>query len=218
MSHRREVAIGHSVLGRPIEAVHLTPPSYARPRPAALLVGALHGDEPVAQLMLERLADDLVERPPGRDTWIVPCVNVDGMLAGTRTNANDVDLDRNFACPRWGSDRRPGEAPGTTPEDQPETQAIVGLVERTAAHRLVVVQATHRAVRWTGLGESLAREVASRCGYPLQPDPCPAGSFASKYGERQLEVVTIESPYLLVDEDAWLECRDALRWCVDLPD
>ena len=29
-------------------------------------------------------ADELVERPPGRDTWIVPCLNVDGLLAGTR--------------------------------------------------------------------------------------------------------------------------------------
>jgi predicted deacylase len=63
MAHRRELVIGHSVLGRPIEAVHFTPPSYARPRPTALLFGAIHGDEAVSQLMLERLADELIERP-----------------------------------------------------------------------------------------------------------------------------------------------------------
>ena len=77
----------HSVLGRPIEAVHFVPPGYAKPRPAAVLFGAIHGDEPASQLMLERLADELVERPPGRDTWIVPCLNVDGLAAGTRDNA-----------------------------------------------------------------------------------------------------------------------------------
>ena len=71
MSHRRELEIGRSVLGRPIEAVHFTPPSYARPRPPALLFGAIHGDEPVTQLMLERLADELIERPPGRDTDVI---------------------------------------------------------------------------------------------------------------------------------------------------
>jgi hypothetical protein len=49
-------------------------------------------------------------------------------------------------------------------------------------------------------------------GYPTP------GSFGAKYGiERGLEIVTLESPYLLVDERGWLECREALRWCVDLP-
>src|SRR5687767_15728396 len=81
------------------------PPSYAKPRPPALLFGAIHGDEPVSQLMLERLADELIERPPGRETWIIPVVNVDCLLAGTRNNANDVDLNRNFAWKSWGSER-----------------------------------------------------------------------------------------------------------------
>ena len=35
--------------------------------------------------------------------------------------------------------------------------------------------------------------------------------------DMNLEVVTLESPYLLADEDGWLEVRTALRWCVDLP-
>jgi predicted deacylase len=90
VSERREVVIGTSVLGRPIEAVQFTAPAYAKPRPPALLFAAMHGDEPVSQLMLERLADELIERPPGRETWIVPCLNPDGIMAGTRNNANDV--------------------------------------------------------------------------------------------------------------------------------
>jgi hypothetical protein len=50
-------------------------------------------------------------------------------------------------------------------------------------------------------------------GYPTP------GSFGTKYGiERGLEVVTLEVPYLDVDEQAWLDCRGALRWCVDLPE
>jgi protein MpaA len=221
MGHRRELVIGHTVLGRPIEAVHFTPPDYARPRPAAILFGAIHGDEPVSQLMLERLADELVERPPGRDTWIVPCVNVDGLLAGTRNNANDVDLNRNFACRSWGNNRRPGYGPGGAAEDQPETRAMVDLIDRTGAERLVAVHATYRMVNWDGRGKTLAEEMSTRSGYPVESDmgyPTP-GSFGAKYGvERGLEVVTLESPYLLAEEQGWLECRAALRWCVDLPD
>ncbi|HEU0031009.1 MAG TPA: M14 family zinc carboxypeptidase [Kofleriaceae bacterium] len=221
MGHHREVVIGQTVLGRPIEAIHFTPPSYAKPRPTALLFGAIHGDEAVTQLMLERLADELIERPPGRDTWIVPCLNVDGVIAGTRNNANDVDLNRNFACASWGTHRRPGYHPGAAPEDQPETQALVALVERTAAHRIIALHSTYRMVNWDGCAEPLAHEMSKLCGYPVHgvmgyPTP---GSFGSKYGiEQNREVITLEVPYLLVDEQAWTDCRSALRWCVDLPE
>jgi protein MpaA len=219
--HRRELVIGHTVLGRPIEALHFTPPSYARPRPPALLFGASHGDEAVTQLMLERLADELIERPPGRDTWIVPCLNVDGVLAGTRNNAHDVDLNRNFAAASWGTARRPGYHPGAAAEDQPETRALVELIDRVSPGRVVALHSTFRMVNWDGRGEQLAAEMSERCGYPVAADmgyPTP-GSFGAKYGiERNLEVVTLEVPYLDIDEQAWLDCRAALRWCVDLPD
>jgi protein MpaA len=221
VSWRRELVIGHTVLGRPIEAVHFLPPDYAKPRAPAVLFGAIHGDEPASQLMLERLADELVERPPGRDTWIVPCLNVDGLLAGTRDNANGIDLNRNFASKSWGDQRRPGYHPGDAPEDQPETRALVELIASANAERLLSLHATYRMVNWDGTGETLAREMAARCGYPAEADmgyPCP-GSFGTKYGvELGLEVVTLESPYMVADEAAWLDCRTALRWAVDLPD
>lgn len=221
MGDRRELVIGHSVLGRPIEAVHFTPPGYAKPRPPALLFGAIHGDEAVTQLMLERLADELVERPPGRDTWIVPCVNPDGVIAGSRNNANDVDLNRNFASKCWGTQRRPSYNPGDAAEDQPESQALAALIEQVAPRRIITVHATYRMVNWDGTGEQLAKDMAERCGYPVEHDmgyPTP-GSFGTKYGvERNLEVITLEVPYLTIDERAWTECRTALRWSVDLPD
>jgi protein MpaA len=197
------------------------PPSYARPRAPAILFGAIHGDEPVSQLVLERLADELIERPPGRETWIIPVVNVDGLLAGTRNNANDVDLNRNFASKSWGTQRRPGYNPGNAPEDQPETQALVALIDRVKADRLIAVHATYRMINWDGRGEELAKKMAELSGYPCESDmgyPLP-GSFGTKYGvEAGLEVITVESPYLLAEERGWLELRSALRWCVDLPE
>jgi protein MpaA len=221
VSERRELVIGQTVLGRPIEAICFSPPSYAKPRPPAILFGAIHGDEPVSQLVLERLADELIERPPGRETWIIPVVNVDGLLAGTRNNANDIDLNRNFASTSWGTERRPGYNPGNAAEDQPETQALVSLIDHVQAHRLIAVHATYRMINWDGCGEELARKMAELCGYPAERDmgyPCP-GSFGTKYGvDRGLEVITVESPYLMADERGWTELRSALRWCVDLPD
>src|SRR3954462_6768449 len=118
--------------------------------------------------MVERLPDELIERPPGRDTWIIPCLNVDGVLAGTRNNANDVDLNRNFAAASWGTARRPGYNPGAAAEDQPETRALVALIERVDAHRLIALHSTFRMVNWDGRGEALAGEMSARCGYPVE--------------------------------------------------
>ncbi|HLL21605.1 MAG TPA: hypothetical protein VK427_05715, partial [Kofleriaceae bacterium] len=66
----------------------------------------------------------------------------------------------------------------------------------------------------------LAHEIANLCGYPVHESmgyPTP-GSFGAKYGvEQGLEVITLEVPYLMVDERGWTDCRAALRNCVDLP-
>lgn len=215
-----ELVIGRTVLGRPIEALRFDPPEYARPRPPAVIFGAIHGDEATTVLMAQRLAAELLERPPGRTTWIIPCVNVDGVLAGTKNNARDVDLNRNFAATSWSAAHKAGYFPGPSPESEPEVQALVALVEQACAHRLVALHATFRCMNWDGAGRALAEEMGRLAGYEATGDlgyPTP-GSFGARYGhDLQREVVTVEVPYLEVDERAWTETRAALRWAVDLP-
>lgn len=217
---RREEIVGTTVLGRPIEAICFAPPSYARTRPPAIVFGALHGDEPATALQAQRLIEELVERPPGRETWIIPAVNVDGLLAGTKNNARDVDLNRNFASANWTAAHQGGYNPGATPESEPETQALAALIDKVGAERLISLHATFKVMNWDGRGRELAEEMGRLAGYPASGDigyPTP-GSFGSKYGvDRGLEVVTVEVPYLEVDERAWEETRTALRWSVDLP-
>lgn len=216
----RDATVGTTVLGRPIEAIVFEPPKYARSRPPAIVFGAIHGDEPATRLQAERLIEELLDRPPGRETWIVPVVNVDGLLAGTKNNARDVDLNRNFAATSWVATFPGGYHPGAAPESEPETQALAALIERTGAERLIALHATFRTMNWDGRGRALAEEMGRLAGYPASGEigyPTP-GSFGAKYGvDRGLEVVTVEVPYLEVDERAWTEVRTALRWAVDLP-
>lgn len=215
-----ELVIGASVLGRELVAIRFDPPDYARARPPALIFGGIHGDEAASVLQCERLATELVERPPGRVTWIVPCVNPDGVAAGTKNNARDVDLNRHFAAANWVADHKPGYFPGHAPETEPEVQALVALIERTGVQRLVALHATFRCMNWDGAGRALAEEMARLSGYEVNEDigyPTP-GSFGSKYGvDRGLEVATVEVPYLEIDERAWTETRAALRFSLDLP-
>lgn len=216
----RDEVIGTTVSGRPIEAIVFSPPRYAKPRPPAIVFGAIHGDEPATRLQAERLIEELLDRPPGRETWIIPVVNVDGLLGGSKNNARDVDLNRNFAAANWVATYQGGYCPGATPESEPETQALASLIDRSGAERLIALHATFRVMNWDGRGQALAEEMARLAGYPAAGDigyPTP-GSFGSKYGlDRGLEVVTVEVPYLEVDERAWTDTRTALRWALDLP-
>jgi protein MpaA len=207
------------VLGRPITALHLAPAAYAAERPPALLFGAIHGDEPLGVHCLHHLIQELVAQPPGRDTWIIPALNLDGLAAGTKNNANDVDLNRNFAAASWGGPHKPGYFPGKRAESEPEVQALVELIERSGAERLVALHSPFRTVNWDGRGQELAERMAAENGYGASADigyPTP-GSFGARYGvELGLEVVTLEIPFM-DEEQAWRENRGALRVVVDLP-
>ncbi len=216
---REELEIGRTVLGRPISALRFEPAGYARPRPPALLFGAIHGDEPLGVHCLAELIAELVAQPPGRETWIIPALNLDGLAAGSKNNANDVALNRNFAAASWQPGHKAGYRPGAAPESEPETRALVELIERSGAERLIALHSPFRTVNWDGAGRELAEAMAALNGYGATSDigyPTP-GSFGAKYGvDRGLEVITLEIPFL-PEEQAWQENRAALRLCIDLP-
>lgn len=200
-------------------AAHFEAASYARPRPPAVLFGSIHGDEPLGTYCLFKLCEGLLERPPGRHTWIIPALNLDGLAGGSKNNARDVDLNRNFASSNWTREHKAGYDPGPEPESEPETRALVELIEYAGATRLVAIHSPFRTVNWDGSGRELAEAMATLNGYGASADigyPTP-GSFGSKYGvDRNLEVVTLEIPFVEEDE-AWQQNRSALRHAVDLP-
>ena len=152
MGLRREVELGTTVLGRPIGAFHFTPPDYASAKPAAILFGAIHGDEPLGVRCLGQLALELVARPPGRDTWLIPALNIDGLAAGSKNNANDVDLNRNFSAKNWVADHKAGYNPGSAPESEPESAVLAALIKRTGATRLIALHSpfSHCQLGWRG--------------------------------------------------------------------
>ncbi len=120
-------------------------PADGRPV-SGLLTAGVHGEESLTTLLARRL----LEQVPGTDAaWaVVPAVNPDGIIAGTRQNAVGVDLNRNFPAATWRPDlsytyppgidpalrvpenRTNASSPGATPASEPETQALVELVER----------------------------------------------------------------------------------------
>lgn len=94
--------------------------------PRVLVVGTIHGDEPAGLEVTAILRTIRIEEPI--DLWIVDTLNPDGLAARTRQNANQVDLNRNFAR-RWEPIGKLGywQYAGPSAGSEPETKAMSRL-------------------------------------------------------------------------------------------
>lgn len=120
-----EEVIGTSVEGRPLVAYHRGTPGGI----PIVVVGVIHGNEDDGLAVIELLRT--MDLPAGYDLWLLPMLNPDGQAAQKRTNANGVDLNRNFPYD-WGPIGQPGDSQysGSGPGSEPETQAFMAFAER----------------------------------------------------------------------------------------
>jgi len=189
---------GQSALGAPLEVF----------RPAGdchvLLFAGIHGDEPESTATLSWALRHLASPPP--HCAVVLAANPDGLLRGTRANANGVDLNRNWPAGNWSpapvchrvfsEDPRDIElSTGSVAASEPETRALMGLVEELAPHTVVAVHAPLACVEDphdTALGRWLAERselpLVGSVGYETP------GSFGSWAPERGRRVITYELP------------------------
>ncbi|MBL9172584.1 MAG: M14 family metallocarboxypeptidase [Verrucomicrobiales bacterium] len=71
--------------------------------PRIYISTGIHGDEPAGPLTARRLLEE--DRWPDADLWLLPCLNPGGFLAGTRTNPDGIDLNRDYRHFRGGETR-----------------------------------------------------------------------------------------------------------------
>ena len=195
---------GTSALGRPLEVW--------RPAGACRLLihAGIHGEEGETTIALSRALRLLAE--PSPHCAVVVAANPDGLVRGTRGNANGVDLNRNFPTRDWRRDpvkhrstldapREVALSPGPGPGSEPETQALISLIEELKPEAVVALHAPLACIDDDGQGE-LAAWIADKTGLPLVADvgyPTP-GSFGTWGGERGLPVVTYE--FEMTDKDS----------------
>jgi hypothetical protein len=155
----RVAVIGHTVRGAPIHGVTIGPDSARR---TTAILGGLHALEWIgvatALALVERLA---AAPPPDRRIVAVPLINIDGfatveadLAAGRRrfrrTNANGVDLNRN-----WPTHARRR----ATPRSEPEIAAVSAFLD--AAHVAAPIDA---AVSLHSIGRMLLIPWGGRIG------------------------------------------------------
>lgn len=189
----RYFEVGKSARGRSIQAS-----IHGNGEKRVIVLAAIHGDEQATAVVAKALAATLQREPlPGGPTVIiVPEVNPDGLVEGTRVNGGRVDINRNFPSTSWRSDY-PDEKhyPGKEPASEPETRAIINLLKHYPPDLLITLHAALGCMNWDGPGEEIAALMARANGYALCPylgyeTPGSLGTYAGVDG--RIPTVTIE--------------------------
>jgi len=184
-----------------------------------LIIAAIHGDERIAAELADRFVAELRTLKEGDapgGVIVIPRLNPDGLARGTRGNAAGVDLNRNFPATNWRrTSPRSGTFGGAAPMSEPETVALVELLEARQPRQLISIHAMHRGAcnNYDGPGKALAELMNRHNRYPVlasigYPTPGSLGSFAGN--DRNLPMVTLELPKSAKLYDVWPSNRAAL--------
>jgi protein MpaA len=191
-----------SVYGTSVDGIPLTVYLPESGNAEIVVLAAIHGDEPETTVAVSEALRCL---PTGDlQAAVIVCGNPDGMVRGTRGNARGVDLNRNFPTSNWRPDpvfykSRANDArdialsPGSEPASEPETRALLSLLERLKPRAVVSLHSALACIDDSGASH-LGRQLADRCALPFlteigYPTPGSMGTWASEQG---LNLVTLE--------------------------
>ena len=200
------------MLGRPIQ--HKTAGSGPR---TILWIGGIHGDETEGEVATAALPEAVRARDDLRrqiTLHVVEDLNPDGHAAGTRANANGVDLNRNFPAPSFA----PEDAHGQAPLDQPESAALAALIQQIQP-TLVIAAHSWRGdhfINYDGPPDAaaLAQRFSEESGYTVVPsdafNPTPGSLGGWVGGTLQTPILTLEYARGADPQDCWSETQDAI--------
>ncbi len=169
-----------------------------------LVVGGIHGDELSSVSIVFSWIRELRRQDEKRFHWrLTPSMNPDGVLLrrAQRTNANGVDLNRNFPTPNWKAEaeqywvsrtrRNPRRYPGPDALSEPESRWLHQEIEQYRPDVIVAIHAPYGIVDFDGPStppERLGHLHLNLLGtYP--------GSLGNYAGiQRGIPVVTVELP------------------------
>ena len=125
----------------------------------------------------------------------IPCLNPDGLQLGQRTNANGVDINRNFPTKNWALTAKNEFFGGEKPASEIETQFVIDIINEYKPEIILTLHAPFKVVNYDGPAEQLAEKISKIINYPVEPNigyPTP-GSFGTYAGvERQIKTITLE--------------------------
>lgn len=147
-----------SAQGRPI--FHYDKDSAIPEAKKILVFSLIHGDETDAGTVARYWMERLHEISPRNNWRVVPVLNPDGVLLRTRTNANKIDLNRNFptkdwedkAIPFWQAQTKsnPRRYPGSVAASESETKCALQHIEDYKPHFVVSIHTPLNVLDYDG--------------------------------------------------------------------
>ena len=156
-----------------------------------LVIGVFHGDEPQGKFLIEQYLKE------NNDTRLlfIPCLNPDGMAQNIRTNANGVDLNRNFPTQNWELTERNEFFGGESAGSEIETGFITEIIEIYNPKLILTLHAPFKVVNYDGNAQEISEKISQIINYPVEPSigyPTP-GSFGTYAGiEQKIPTITLE--------------------------
>lgn len=184
--------LGHSANGIPIFAY-----GFGQTGPRVLVLGGVHGDEPEGVIASLGLMESLKENKTLEvQVVVIPLLNPDGVLSGSRVNGHGVDLNRNLPTKDWNpKSMKPKYPPGPKAASEPETQALLELFKQ---HQFSFIWSLHAWKPLLNVNGDCSPEVEciqEQTGYSIEPSigyPTP-GCLGTYTGlERKIPTVTYE--------------------------
>ena len=157
----------------------------------SLIIGVFHGDEPQGKFLIE----EYIKNNVTDSLSFIPCLNPDGMQLGQRTNANGVDLNRNFPTKNWELTKKNEFFGGETPASEIETQFVIDIIQEYKPSLILTLHAPFKVVNYDGPAKEIAEKISKIIKYPVEasigyPTPGSFGTFAGI--ERQIPTITLE--------------------------
>lgn len=192
--------IGDTVLGHPISVWSF---GGKDPTRDILILGGVHGNEcegvELARNSLQFLKSISKDIIP--NVHVIPILNIDGYFLGLRSNANDVDLNRNVPTNNWKAEfENPRYKPGVEAASEPETKALMSFVKTLNLELIISLHSYEKSLLlvnngkkdfrklFSNLGNSLEIPVVDKMEYPV------TGSLNTFSRDQDLSCLTIEAP------------------------
>jgi protein MpaA len=200
--------IGTSIQGRPVECIQ-----FGRTGPTSLVIAAIHGNEPASRVLADALKEYLIRNRylySRQRILLIPTANPDGLAAGTRENARQIDLNRNFPS----DNRLNNDQFGQEPLSEPESRALYQLIETEKPVRILSIHQPYGCIDFDGPGKILAQRMALWCPLPIQKIGALPGSLGSWAGETKgIPTITFEmkaEDTLLTQDQLWAKYGKAV--------
>ena len=162
-----------------------------------MVLGGVHGDEHEGVEAAIGLFNKWQQAYPFQlRTILVPALNLDGVLRHQRGNGNGIDLNRNMATNDWrGEYTNPRYNPGPFANSEPETRALIALIEQTRPCFVLSLHSWHPVLNVNGDCVREATAIAQWTGYPISetigyPTPGCLGTYCGL--ERDMPTLTYE--------------------------